>query len=158
MNALCAERGVPVRTITSPTGHSSRYTDPQTRDLFVEAAAGVNAELIAGLQAHGVSAVGLIGERVVLQGERKSAIRAVVDGRVRLIRDDYSGSITGVDSAPLLQALTDGLIAGRAAGRFQRGRPAQRRWRPRQRGHRRSDGRGGTGHPEQCARPVSPLP
>ncbi len=38
MNALCAERGIEVRTITSPTGHSSRYTDPQTRDVFVEAA------------------------------------------------------------------------------------------------------------------------
>ena len=38
MNALCDERGIEVRTITSPTGHTSRYTDPTTRDVFVEAA------------------------------------------------------------------------------------------------------------------------
>lgn len=111
MNALCAARGVPVQTITSPTGHSSRYTDPPTRDLFVEAAEGVNAELIAGLQRHGINAVGPTGERVVLQGERKAAIRAVVDGRMRMIRDDYSGSIIGVTTEPLLQALSDDLIA-----------------------------------------------
>jgi acetylglutamate/LysW-gamma-L-alpha-aminoadipate kinase len=110
MNAMCAERGIPVRTITSPNGHSSRYTDPQTRDTYVEAAEGVNAELVARLQAQGVRASRMTDERVVLRGERKAAIRAVVDGRVRMIRDDYSGSIDGVNAAPLLDALQGGLV------------------------------------------------
>ncbi len=105
MNALCAARGIPVRTITSPTGHSSRYTDPETRDLFVEAANGVNRDLVGRLCGRGVNAAGMIDGRVALRGERKTAIRAVVDGRIRMIRDDYSGSINGVNAAPLLEAL-----------------------------------------------------
>ncbi|MCZ2097257.1 MAG: [LysW]-aminoadipate kinase, partial [Anaerolineae bacterium] len=110
MNALCAARSIPVRTITSPTGHSSRYTDAPTRDAFVEAADGVNADLVARLQRLGIRATGMTGESAVLRGERKSAIRAVVDGRVRMIRDDYSGSINGVDARLLLDALNAGYV------------------------------------------------
>ncbi|MCC6803873.1 MAG: [LysW]-aminoadipate kinase [Anaerolineae bacterium] len=110
MNALCAARGIPVRTIMSPTGHSSRYTDAPTRDAFVEAAGGVNADLVARLQRLGIRATGMIGESAVLRGERKSAIRAVVDGRVRMIRDDYSGSIDGVEARLLLDALNTGYV------------------------------------------------
>src|SRR5215211_2657990 len=77
MNALCSERSIPVRTITSPTGHISRYTDPATRDVFVEAATGVNDELVNALRARGISARGMT-ESVVLRGERKAAIRALV--------------------------------------------------------------------------------
>lgn len=110
MNALCAARGIPVRMITSPTGHSSRYTDAPTRDAFVEAADGVNADLVARLQELDIRATGMTSESAVLQGERKAAIRAVVDGRVRMIRDDYSGSINGVDARLLLDALNTGYV------------------------------------------------
>ncbi len=111
MNALCAQRGIEVRTITSPTGHSSRYTDPQTRGVFVEAANAVNANLVARLQARGLRATGLTNDRAILRGERKTAIRALVDGRVRIVRDDYSGAINGVNTAPLFEALEAGQIA-----------------------------------------------
>lgn len=109
MNALCAERGIPVQTITSPTGHTSRYTDPATRDVFVEAANCVNAELVAGLRARGIGAAG-VTDSAALQGERKAAIRAVVDGRIRMIRDDYSGTINGVNVELLLDALNAGYV------------------------------------------------
>ncbi len=108
MDSLCATRGVPVRVLTSPTGHSSRYTDPQTRAVFVEAAAQVNRELVAQLGAYGVVAVGFDGDDTPIMGERKAAIRAVVDGRVRMVRDDYSGAITGVDAASLWDVLEAG--------------------------------------------------
>jgi [amino group carrier protein]-L-2-aminoadipate 6-kinase len=101
LNRLCEARGVEVRTLTSPTGHTSRYTDPQTRDLFVEAAESVNAELVALLRENGVEAVGVTG---AICGERKTAVRAVVDGRVRIVRDDYSGTITGVNTDAILSA------------------------------------------------------
>ncbi len=107
MNALCAERGIEVRTITSPTGHSSRYTDPQTREVYVEAANNVNADLVARFNALGVNAVGLTNDQAVLQGERKTAIRALVDGRIRMIRDDYSGTIQGVEVSPLSAILSE---------------------------------------------------
>jgi acetylglutamate/LysW-gamma-L-alpha-aminoadipate kinase len=39
------------------------------------------------------------------------AIRAVVNGRVRVIRDDFTGSITGVDVARITEVLERGEIA-----------------------------------------------
>lgn len=111
MDALCAERGLPVRTLTSPSGHTSRYTDPATRDVFVEAAERVNGQLVEGLRRAGIAAHGLIGAGVPLWGERKDAVRAVIDGRVRIVRDDYSGSITRVDAAAIRRALSAGEVA-----------------------------------------------
>lgn len=96
-NQMCAELGIPVQMITSPTGHTSRYTDPQTRDVYVAAAERVNGQILDHLQVRGIQAVSLTGDETPILGERKTAIRAVVDGRVRVIRDDYSGTINGVN-------------------------------------------------------------
>ncbi len=110
LDQLCAARGVPARVLTSPTGHSSRYTDPVTRDLFVEAAGEVNAELCAHLAAYGARAHGMRGDQTPIRATRKDAVRAVVDGRVRIVRDDYTGAIAGVDAAPIRAALDAGCI------------------------------------------------
>ncbi|MBZ0297156.1 MAG: [LysW]-aminoadipate kinase, partial [Anaerolineae bacterium] len=109
-NQLCQEAGVPVRTLTSPSGHTSRYTDPETREIYVQAAQQANASIVSCLRERGIQAVGLVGEDTVIEGERKNAIRAVVDGRVRVIRDDYSGSITNVQSERLLALLREGFV------------------------------------------------
>ena len=107
VNRLCAERDIPVRTLVSPTGHSSRYTDARTRDVFVEAAGNISEQLCADLGAYGLCAT-VINDAV--QGERKRAIRAVFEGRVRMVRDDYSGSIAGVNVASILEALRRGCV------------------------------------------------
>jgi acetylglutamate/LysW-gamma-L-alpha-aminoadipate kinase len=110
LNRLCDARGVPVRTLTSPTGHSSRYTDAETRELFVEAAEQVNAQWVELLQARGVNAVSLTHNDIAVRGQRKDAIRAVVAGRVRIVRDDYTGTINGVDVERIQQVLDAGGI------------------------------------------------
>jgi acetylglutamate/LysW-gamma-L-alpha-aminoadipate kinase len=107
MNRLCAARGVAVRTLVSPTGHESRYTDPPTRDLFVEAAQQVNQALVAALAAHGVRAQGVAD---AIHGQRKTAVRAVVNGRVVMVRDDYSGSISSVNRQPIENLLVQGIV------------------------------------------------
>lgn len=109
-NRLCAEAGHAVRTITSPSGHTSRYTDPVTREIYVRAAEIVNTEMVALLRARGIQAVGLSGQNAVIYGDRKDAIRAVIDGRVRVIRDDYSGAITSVDGNTLRRLLDQGQV------------------------------------------------
>ena len=106
-NRLCEELGVPVRTLTSPSGHSSRYTDIRTRDVFVEAARNVSDAVVTAFDAHGIPAQRV--ERAI-HGERKTAIRAVVDGRTRIIRDDYTGAITGVDTAAVQTLLAEGIV------------------------------------------------
>jgi acetylglutamate/LysW-gamma-L-alpha-aminoadipate kinase len=109
-NKLCEERGVPVRTIMSPSGHSSRYTDPVTRDIYVEAATLVNTEIVQFLHERGINATGLLGDNTAINGERKAAVRSIEKGRVKIVRDDYSGSITSVNAGPIRRALSDGCV------------------------------------------------
>jgi acetylglutamate/LysW-gamma-L-alpha-aminoadipate kinase len=122
-NRLAAARDIPVRTLTTISGHSSRYTDAQTLDLFCEAARMVNAEMAAALSGMGVAVVALADAEIV-RAERKTAIRALVNGRQVIVRDDYTGMITGADGAALSAYLDAGqtpVIAPLAAG-GERGR------------------------------------
>ena len=122
-NTLSERLGHPQRVITSPGGMVSRYTDSETLRIYAMAVAGqINTELVASLQQQGVNALGLagVGGRLLV-AKRKSAIRSVMpDGRVQVIRDDYTGQIEEVN-APLLRQLLDAgytpVIAPLALGR-----------------------------------------
>ena len=109
-NRMCEEAGHPVQTLTSPSGHTSRYTDPVTRDIYVAAAELANQQVVECLRARGINAVGLKGDETIIRGARKTAIRAVVAGRVRVVRDDYSGSITEVNTERVEQLLQAGYV------------------------------------------------
>ncbi len=108
-NALADRAGLDRRQIQSPSGHLSRYTYPAMLEIYVAAAAGqVNKTLVAALQARGVKAVGISGvDGRLLVAERKRAIRAVENGRQRVIRDDYSGKIREAH-AEVLETLLEG--------------------------------------------------
>lgn len=110
MNQMCKDLGVEVETLTSPSGHSSRYTNPAVRDIYVRAAELANERVVSALRQRGVNATGLVGENVIINGSRKKAIRAVVKGRVRVVRDDYSGSIENVITDPMIEVLEQGQI------------------------------------------------
>lgn len=99
----------PARFLTSPSGVQSRYTDAATLDVLTMAMAGrINPALVSRLIGLGVRAVGLSGvDGALVQARRKPANRAVVDGRVRVIHDDLTGKIAGVN-AGLLRLLLDG--------------------------------------------------
>lgn len=107
MAQISAERGASVQMLTSPSGHSFRYTNAFTRDLFVEASAQVSRQIQEFFGSQSVQTT-IIQQTIV--GERKTAIRALVDGRVRMIRDDYSGTITGVNPTLIQEALNQGCI------------------------------------------------
>ncbi|MGB9867590.1 MAG: [LysW]-aminoadipate kinase [Bacillota bacterium] len=106
-----AERlGYPQRQISSPSGVSSRYTDRPSLEILLMACAGrLNKLLVEGLQQRGVNAVGLSGiDGGLLQASRKKAVRAVVDGRTLLVRDDYSGRLQSVNVGLLSTLLEAG--------------------------------------------------
>ncbi len=94
-DALAVRVGLPVRHITSPSGHVSRYTDPAMLEVYAAAAAGdVNTSLVADLQRAGCNALGLAGvDGRLLVARRKDAVRAVEAGRQRIIRDDFTGQL-----------------------------------------------------------------
>jgi acetylglutamate/LysW-gamma-L-alpha-aminoadipate kinase len=110
-NTLSEQLGHPVRMITSPSGLVSRYTDNETLRIYAMAVAGqINTELVASLQQLGVNALGLAGvDGRLLLARRKSAVRSVTpDGRVQLLRDDYTGQIEHVNDVLLRQLLDVG--------------------------------------------------
>jgi len=104
-NRLADQVGYPAQILVTPGGHTSRYTDARTIDIFCAAAGSVNQQITAQLAAFGVNAVGLAGPNII-RARRKTAIRAIRAGRPVIVRDDFTGTITGVD-APLLSALLD---------------------------------------------------
>ncbi len=110
-NTLSERLGHPVRMITSPGGMVSRYTDSETLNIYAMAVVGrINTELVASLQQQRVNALGLTGvDGRLLLARRKSAVRSVTpDGRVQILRDDYTGQIEHVNDALLIQLLDAG--------------------------------------------------
>jgi [amino group carrier protein]-L-2-aminoadipate 6-kinase len=95
---LAGKLGVPQRTLVSPDKVTTRYTDPATLEVVTLALAGsVKPKIVAELSKLGVPSVGLTGlDGGMLRARRKSAIRAIVDGRTTLIRDNLSGRLTEV--------------------------------------------------------------
>lgn len=110
-NELSERLGHPVRTVTSPNGMTSRYTDAETLNIFAMAVAGaINTELVAGLQQRGINAIGLCGvDGRLLVARRKSTVRTMTpEGRTMLLRDDYTGQIEQVNASLLEQLIAAG--------------------------------------------------
>lgn len=96
------------RLVYSKTGQVSRFTDAETMDLMLAVYAGlVNKRLVEGLQARGVNAVGLSAlDGGIARGPRKDTLRAIEDGKPKVLRGDYAGSITRIDTR-LIDLLLD---------------------------------------------------
>jgi acetylglutamate/LysW-gamma-L-alpha-aminoadipate kinase len=111
-NQLGEELNYPPRFITSPSGFTSRHTDPRTLEIFKMAVIGkVNSSLVGQLQGLGVNAIGLSGlDGRIIQADRKSAIISIENGRRRVIRDDYSGKIRLINHSLLETLVTAGYV------------------------------------------------
>ncbi len=112
-NTLSQQVGHDIRMVTSPSGMVSRYTDGETLRLYAMAVAGqLNTELVALLQQHGVNALGLAGiDGRLLVARRKSVVRSLTpEGRIQILRDDYTGQIEQVSSDLLTLLLNAGYI------------------------------------------------
>jgi acetylglutamate/LysW-gamma-L-alpha-aminoadipate kinase len=111
-NALGEAVGYPSRFVTSPSGFTSRYTDRQTLEIFAMAVNGkVNTLLVEQLQSLGVNAFGLSGvDGRLMQAKRKDAIRIIENGKKKILRDDYTGTIETVNAGLLHTLLAGGYI------------------------------------------------
>jgi len=108
-NRVAEALGHPPRFVTSPSGYTSRLTDRRTLEIFEMVYCGsANKGIVERLQTRGVNAVGLAGiDGRLWSGRRKSAVRSVENGKVRMIRDNWTGTVDTVN-APLLRTLLDG--------------------------------------------------
>ena len=103
--------GRPARFLRSPSGQTSRRTDREDVEAFAMATALVNRRLVERLLGEGVRAVGISGlDAGLVRGSRKSAVRSVEDGRVRIVRDQWTGRPVEVDPTPLEALRTVGCL------------------------------------------------
>ncbi|MEN8649793.1 [LysW]-aminoadipate kinase [Streptomyces sp. 21So2-11] len=112
LDLLAGRLGVPQRRLTTPSGSSSRYTDPATLEVLLMALVGkVKPSLVAALSRHGARPVGLTGmDAQLITARRTAAHKAVLGGRKVVIRDDHSGRIRRVDPALLFTLLETGCL------------------------------------------------
>src|SRR5690242_16578787 len=111
-NALGESLGSPPKMITSPSGHTSRYTDRKTLEIFLMAVNGkVNSLLTEQLQRLEVNAFGLCGlDGKLMQATRKDAVQSIENGKRKIIRDDYTGRIERVNRELLMMLLDSGYL------------------------------------------------
>ncbi len=111
-NEVATALGHPPKFITSPSGRTSRYTDRRTLDIFAMVYRGrINSHIVETLQARGVNAIGLSGaDGRLLEGRRKATVRSVEGEKVKLLRDDHTGTIDRVNDALLRMLLDAGYL------------------------------------------------
>ncbi len=94
---LAAALGTPAQTLTSPSGHVSRRTDRGMLEVFAQATALMNRRLVEAARGRGLDAFGFSGlDGGSVRARRKHTVRTVVAGRPVIVRDQWTGKITGV--------------------------------------------------------------
>jgi acetylglutamate/LysW-gamma-L-alpha-aminoadipate kinase len=100
------------RQVQSSSGQVSRFTDTETMDTMLAIYTGlVNKRLVEALQARGVNAVGLSAlDGGIARGRRKDTLRAIENGKPKILRGDYAGSIDDIDTTLLDLLLDNGYL------------------------------------------------
>lgn len=109
---IAAKLGTPTKTITSPSGVSSVYTDEAAMDIFLMVYAGLlNKKIVATLQKHGVNAMGLSGvDGRLWEAKRKEAVYAVEGDKTLLITDNLTGKVQTVNAGLIILLANAGYI------------------------------------------------
>lgn len=100
MAEISTKLGHPPVMLTSKSGHESRKTDQETLDTFMMVYSGVtNKRIVEKLQKRGVNAVGLSGiDGRIWEGKRKHSLRVRDRDKIKIIRDDFTGKVTSVNT------------------------------------------------------------
>ncbi len=106
---LAEELGIETKTITSPSGFTSRYTTKEQIEVFEMVVAGkINKTLVIELQKNGINAIGLSGLDGGLLVGKKKVTRSQEDGKIKLVRDDYTGKVEQVNAKLLHYLIKNG--------------------------------------------------
>ncbi len=111
MDTLASRCGMQPRHVTSPSGYRSRFLGEAERDLFVAAALSVSATLACELGLRNTPAFVIRPDLAgSVAGTRKDALRSVEDGRLRILRGNYSGTAGNVNPGSLEAAWAHGAV------------------------------------------------
>jgi acetylglutamate/LysW-gamma-L-alpha-aminoadipate kinase len=103
----------PQKFVVSPRGFRSRYTDRETVEIYTMVMVGkLNSQIVAALESHGISAVGLSGlDGRLIQATRKKRLIIMDErGRRRVIDGGYTGTINEVNMTLLNLLLEKGFV------------------------------------------------
>ncbi|GGR04796.1 putative acetylglutamate kinase-like protein [Deinococcus ruber] len=111
-NRVAEALGHPPKFVTSPSGYTSRFTDRQTLEIFEMVYCGkVNKGIVERLQRLGVNAVGLSGlDGRIFEGRHKDSVRAVENGKVKVLRGDHTGTVEKVNTELIELLLNAGYL------------------------------------------------
>lgn len=102
MDGLCRDCGLEPRYVTSPSGYRSRFVGEAERALFEAAALSFSSRLASTMAGYGINAVPLRPDVAdTARAERKDVLRSVENGRRRVLRGNYSGTVTEVHTGAL---------------------------------------------------------
>lgn len=105
---IAEKLNAPTKTIISPSGMTSVYTDEKALDVFLMVYCGLmNKRIVGILQKYGVNAVGLSGvDGRIWEAKRKDVVYAVENGKTKLIKDNFTGRVEKVNKE-LLELLLE---------------------------------------------------
>lgn len=97
---IAQKLGSPTKTVTSPSGISSVYTDEKALEIFLMVYAGlVNKQIVATLQKYDVNAVGLSGvDGKLWQAKAKKELMVQEGKKVKLIKDNRTGRVEKINT------------------------------------------------------------
>lgn len=109
---IAKKLGIPTKTITSPSGVSSVYTDQKALEVLLMSYCGlVNKRIVGKMQKYGINAIGLSGiDGKVWQAKRKGIVYSVENGKTKLIKGNLSGRVEKVNSDLLNLLINNGYI------------------------------------------------
>jgi [amino group carrier protein]-L-2-aminoadipate 6-kinase len=106
---ISTKLGNPPEWVTTASGHTSRRTTRETMEQFTMVYAGhMNKMIVEKFQQRGINAVGLSGMDGRLIVAKKKNIRIVEKEKTKILRDDYTGKITEVNTKVLMTLLKAG--------------------------------------------------
>jgi len=111
MEILCEAAGMEPNYVVSPSGFKSRYVSRESLTLFEYACTAFTVELISCLSSFGVPSRPMYPRyHVTAKANRKDVLRVVEGGKKRILRGNYSGTITSFDPYPVREAWNQGFL------------------------------------------------
>jgi acetylglutamate/LysW-gamma-L-alpha-aminoadipate kinase len=111
MESICRSCGIEPLYVTSPSGYRSRFVGAKELALFEAACCHYSVELSWKLGKLGIGALPIYpSQAVTARATRKDSLRSVENGKVRILRGNYSGTVCGFEPAPLADAWEKGLL------------------------------------------------
>lgn len=97
---IAEKLGSPTKTVISPSGITSVYTDEKALEIFLMVYSGLmNKQIVVMLLKHGINAVGLSGiDGALWQAKAKKELLIQEGKKIKLIKDNRTGRVEKINS------------------------------------------------------------